>query len=140
MTKFCLCVATYYLPVVDLGHPVSYLLFIAEHLDALGEHLHMKCHGIRTSEMVVPVPVPALLVSVVRDEVSELFILHNDLKAIPPYLLFLSFSHLIILKGSLEVWILSNQLLELSALSELFLCVENVECLFSVKVALCALL
>ena len=96
MTKLSLCVAANYLPVIYLRHPVTYLLFITEHKDALGEHLHMECHGVCTGEMVVPVPIPALFVSIVRDQVTELFILHNNLKAVPPDLHFLRLSHFIV--------------------------------------------
>lgn len=140
MTKLCLSVATNYLPVVDLRHPVAYLLFVSEHKDAFGEHLHMECHGIGASKMVVPVPILALFVSVVRDNVSELFILKYDFMALPPELQFLGFSHLIVLKWSLEFWVLCYKLLKNSALSVLILCVEHIECRISVKVALCALL
>ena len=140
MTKLCLRVASDYLPVIDLGHPVTDLLFVAEHFDALGEHLHMECHGIGTSEVVVPVPIPALFVSVVRYQVSELFILHNNFIAIPPEFHLLRFGHLIVLKGSLELWILSDKLLIQSGLSELFSCVEHIICRICIEVALCALI
>ena len=61
------------------------MLFTAELSDRLGEHHHVKSHGVLPIPHIVPLEVLGLLVGVISDQMPELGIGHNDLESIPPH-------------------------------------------------------
>ena len=139
MAKLSLSIAANDLPVVQQRQVVSYLLLRAEILNRLGEHLHVKGHRVGSAKQEVPLEVLGLLVRVVEDDATELWITHDDLEAIPPLLELFHASHLV------EAWLgckLRILLDQTSGHVKLFLHilrVEHILALIHVEVALRAL-
>jgi len=112
VSQLRLGVASNDLPRVDKGHIVTNLLLTSKLVDCLREHRHMKGHWVRPTEQVVPVVALVLLVRVVRDEMSELWISHNDSKARPPLLELLLTSLFKPARVRPELWMFFNEIME----------------------------